>query len=350
MRLLRYLFPFALIFLLYLSLPHILASSGGNELFTFNGPENGALILNERARNQRGQVEHCDTYFIGTSRTMADFDPSLFADLIQEANISPELSCATNLGNLGNSAIQLSQAFPVDIINPDLVIVEFSPHTFFTTTDLQAEKSAFTDHSRNKQYIELTLDGWLRKSLHLEGTLQIDPAALYIYANQAGKGLAESTDLYPFLATSYFGAGQRFQGDGQVWYRSYFKDSDSARGISEWVDTSLNDFEQSYSETAFSEAEWEAFLDFVQSLGNKRVVIVRPPVSEDLYKFENDELGEPIEKLRVAVKQMDLFYIDINPNDFFSLDESHVDWYETPRLTESLFYWMESWLRKHFSE
>ncbi|MEX1071855.1 MAG: hypothetical protein WEC37_04435 [Anaerolineales bacterium] len=341
----KYFLPFGLIFGLYTTLPHALAFMSQIDIVKFNEAKNGALILAQRMDFEAAIPPECDIYFAGTSRTMADYDPSLFAQIIQSNLGLAAIPCGLNLGNLGNSPRFLLRAAQNANLKPDLLILEFSPHIFSRDQETQEQRTIFQNYRSSIQILELGVSGYLREKLLLNGTLKIDPAAVFILARSERAFTAE--EIYLFLTYSHFGRGQTYNSDGQVSYRTYLSDSEALKIFAGDIDADLDNFIG--RNQAFNSDEWNAYLGIINYVSVNRIVVVRPPVSPEMYLFENEEMGKIIEMAQNVFDQIGILYIDLNPNEYSILDSSHVDWIDTDQVTTNLVQIMEQWLQENFT-
>lgn len=345
MRVIKFILPFILILVIYLFLPHFLANVSKINVMSFNEPANGLeILLARRAFNTARFDRNCSILFIGTSRTMAGYDASFFADKIAIAEKLDASPCSINLGNLGNSPRALEQFVTNYDLQPDLLILEFSPHIFFGVQEFEQTESDFDLYQLSKQVYELRVEKFF--STFSSAAIKLDPAFLYTFFSKSN--IENAGNLYPYLVINSFGLGQKLQPDGQVLYHSYLPNAGTTQEVARFLDNTLNNFVRDYSFATFNEYEWEAFLNICKEFGARRIVVVRPPVAPDLYDFENDALWIAVERIVPELGLLGIEYVDMNPNTYSSLDFSHVDWYDTQKLTFDLFTKLEPWLRNNY--
>ncbi|MEX2161713.1 MAG: hypothetical protein WD751_07320 [Anaerolineales bacterium] len=348
MRYLRLFLPFILIWALYISLPYALAFMSGSQVAKYNEPLNGAQILEWRQRIQAGDFEKsCVIYLAGTSRTMADYDASLLAEIIQE-NLGMEQSiCAHNLGNLGNSPQYFLQLMHEGVFIPEVLILEFSPEMFYRVIEMPVLEGWYEQYRAWRNIQELKVSGAIKRMLGLEASLKIQPDSIYLLLTNSDLSTTRLENLYAFWAYISFGRGQIYNPDGQVTYRSYLSDPNLLDVFENSLDTNLNDLMREYSDQPINDEEWRAFTKIIRTLGIDHVAVVRPPVSPETYSFENNEMTEAIIRMEQLVRDIGLLYIDLNPNDYSSIDRSHVDAYDTDEVTRRLAVELADWLEKH---
>jgi len=348
MRYLRLFLPFGLIFVLYAALPYVLAFFSGTPVIQFNEAENGALILAQRRKFETEIPSDCDIYFVGTSRTMADYDPGLFAQLVRRDLDLASTPCGLNLGNLGNSPRFLFEAIQNINLDPDLLILEFSPHLFVRDQALEAQQTFFEQYRSAVLKFSLSASGRLRDILHLNAALKLDPAAIYSLANGESDRPYTTEEVYLYLAFSFFGRGQTYNSDGQVTYRTYLNNPQSLQIFEDSLDTDLNNFIRDFSNQTFNSEEWNAYVEIIDYISPSQVVVVRPPVSQEMYQFENEEMAEIIERAMDVFEQFNILYVDLNPNEYSTLDSSHVDWIDSSQVTTDLAKAIMDWVKENF--
>jgi hypothetical protein len=201
---------------------------------------------------------------------------------------------------------------------------------------------------RFTEILELKVSGWLRDAFHQQASLKIDPAALYSLGMQVIQKQISLRDLYVFLSYSAFGRGQTFRPDGQVAYRTYLSSQDSVFLMKDAIDTDFDNFVKNYTNRPFNQDEWAAYIRVIKNLSPNRIIIVRPPVSANMYAFENEDMADTVKLAGEIFKTLGLLYIDMNPNPYSSLDHSHIEWYDTDRVTADFLLSAKQWLLDNY--
>lgn len=347
MRYLKLFVPFIIILGLYALLPRALASLSGMPVAKYNGSLNGANILQMRLKYLSFDIPtNCDIYFVGTSRTMADYDPSIFVEFLEPKLDLQEPLCALNLGNLGNSPRHLLQLMKSNGFRPRILILEFSPQMFYRDLVIEKPTGWFSRYRSWVQLTELKTNGRLKKLLMFDASLSVRPDSIYFLLAQQHSSPIELANLYEYWAYSSFGRGQTYHPDGQVSYRNYLSNPSLLNVFGSSLDTDLDNFIKAYSGQTFNEREWSSFEELLTIIGRSHVVIVRPPVAADTYNFENNTLSEAVARMITLEKRTGVLYVDLNPNDYQSVDHSHIDGLDTDRVTRDLASMLLEWILK----
>lgn len=125
--------------------------------------------------------------------------------------------------------------------------------------------------------------------------------------------------------------------DGQVQYRSYVPDAEGGRIIRDFRGGEDDNFRYALKEPMDAEElnAFERIINRVRAEGG-RVIILRPPVSAEMYQTEKLMPHPSIPKMTQFLQEKGLVYIDFNPHSYFATDASHIDWYETEALSQEL--------------
>ncbi len=331
MKYIKLFLPFALILLAAnLALRRFDSLCGGEP---YNVSLEGARILRYRQLMQNPQfAQGAEILFVGTSRTMADYDPEIFAQTLSRELGLARVPAALNLGNLGNYPAQLEAYLKAGELRPKILILEFSPHIFTLEEDAQ---TPFRRYKAAVAPYELFVSGWATQALGLQNlswAVSYEAAAiLQPRLNRQTLCLRERLRAYRY--------GQRLKPNGQVWYRVYLPDSAAAELARRkgFAPVEYGAFEKIYLAGDFKETEWQAYQRIVAEVfaNGGAVIIVRPPVAPELYALENRQ--KRILKTAAAFfAARGVPYLDLNPHAYRTLDMSHVDWYDTAKLSADL--------------
>jgi hypothetical protein len=294
--------------------------------------EGGRILRYRKQIESPSFAKDADILFVGTSRTMADYDPDIFAQTLSKNIPLPYTPSGRNLGNLGNAPTSLEAYLNAGKLRPKILVLEFSPHIF----SLKEEKplTQFDNYRSTVMIQDLLISGWTAQILGLENTW----AASYLLAtllnptaNHARTCVEKQMKAYQY--------GQRLRENGQVYYRVYLPDWKSTKIAREhgFVPLEYKAFQDIYLVGKFRESEWEAYKRIIQSARSKGVlvIVVRPAVAPELYDLENQK-KRVVDTVTQYLAKQNVVYVDLNPNDYHSLDMSHIDWYDTPRLSADL--------------
>lgn len=299
----------------------------------YNASLEGAKILRYRRLIQNPKfAQDADILFVGTSRTMADYNPDIFARTVSERLGLARVPVGLNLGNLGNYPTEFEAYLKQGGLRPKLLILEFSPHIFTLEEDPQ---TPFRRYRAAVAPYELFAGGLLIQALGLENL----PWAASYWAATIAQPRANREWICLRERLRAYNYGQRLQPNGQVFYRIYLPDSaaaDLARRKG-FAPVEYGAFEKIYLAGGFKEQQWAAYQRIIADVAANGgvVILVRPPVAPELYALENGK--KPILKKTLAYfAEEQIPYVDLNPHAYRALDMSHVDWYDTAALSEDL--------------
>ena len=278
------------------------------------------------------------TLLIGTSRTMADYNPEQIEKTWRKHQWGTSYSPVFNLGNLGNWPSQLLANKQVFDINPTLVVLEFSPHMFLTGAPIKPTRtSRYEQYRQWKKTTESLLLGWITSTTGLDDTLNLWPRTIIGFLNAIKNHSREACAATFYETLRSNGFGQILGPRGQVTYRNYLPDRQAAILLNQRFSGSLEEYRNRFQRKKMSEKELKSYLEIIDKFAQKaQVVIVRPPLDERMYKLENRYGAKLSETLISQLGKRRIPFIDLNPNNFYSSDQSHIDWYDTDHASTVL--------------
>lgn len=314
----------------------------GEDFISYNESLEGYYIIKHRKALAEGRYPNGHYLLLaGSSRTLADYSADVVGDVLSKELRLQKQVMAYNLGNVSNNY----SLFERNLLRnglPQILILEFSPHLFYLNRDDNQTKTMDYFHSMYRLYQdwrlkgELFLAGVVKSFLGMSELFQIKrfPHS-YSIALFSDEDLDLKTLYYALRVFS--GAGERICRDGQVLYRVYLPNRLAAMKVRGFWDVELPKLEKIMSQ-ALNEKQWEGLSRIVHDFSSERkmLVVVRPPVDSRLYEMENRMAAELVQDVERYLASRGIPYIDLNPNDYFSCDMSHLDWYETGRLSEYL--------------
>jgi hypothetical protein len=265
---------------------------------------------------------------------MADFSASRLVGALGRRCATETLS-AYNLGNVANSYAAF-EAVLDKLPLPKILVLEFSPHVVLGHAPPERLNEGMFQRYRSLiREFELLLAGRLRQVLLLEDPLVINGDALRTAVEQARTGKTDLQHLY-YAMRSAHGYGQRLQPDGQVYYRSYLPDRRAAGKLT-GASSEYGAFESIHLAGSLDPDALSALERIVQRFrADRQLVIVRPPVSGEIYELENRMQRDAIDRVTAFLSRLGVPYVDMNPSPYQFTDLSHIDWYDTAEATASL--------------
>ncbi|MDA0746914.1 MAG: hypothetical protein O2954_10370 [bacterium] len=336
MYLAKLLLPFACVLLLYSQAMRGLAWVSGAVLIPYNVELEGAHILAERQKLEQGKFPlEFDLFLAGSSRTMSNYSPTILADRfhIAHPNIAPLK--AYNLGNVADAFTLLESNLRGDA-KPDILILEFSPHLFLLQNKVPLENDTYKEYRSAITHFELNLSGYTRNFLGLENTFVFNHKVVKTLAGMVRDRNLDLKGLFYYIR-SLAGFGQKIRPGGQVFYRVYLPDRKAGESLSRFQEDPRDDYRKNYANLPVNPEAWVAFERLVaQFEQDGQLIVVRPPIHPELYQIENELKTDLIQKVQHYLEAHDVAFLDLNPHNYFSTDKSHIDWYDTPRLSLDL--------------
>jgi hypothetical protein len=334
-KLIALLLPFALILVFVGVAPKLLAYVAGGWYAPYGADLEGYRILKNRKQLVKGKLPgRHDVLLAGTSRTMADFSASRLAEGISRRCAIGGIS-AYNLGNVANSYTSF-EALLDKLPPPKVLILEFSPHVVLGQAQPQhVDEGMFHRYRAGVQELELLVAARLRQILLSEDPLVINGEMLRSGLEPTRTGRADSQHFY-YAMRSSLGYGQRLRPDGQVYYRVYLPDREAAETLKH-SSSEYGAFESIHLVGTLDANALSALERIVSRFQEGRqIVVVRPPVSREIYALENQIQRDTIDRITAFLTQREVAYVDMNPSPYYFSDLSHIDWYDTAKATESL--------------
>lgn len=330
--------PFIVILIACSQALHGFASICASNVTPYNESLEGArIMLYKKEIENPASVKDVDILFAGTSRTMADYDPQVFAKTLAANVPLPYAPSARNLGNMANYPTLFEAYLKSGGLRPKLLIIEFSPHIFIREAEAQKPPDRFSEYRVNVKIQELFVEGWSAQIFGLEELGWISPSSLYALSkSRVTQSAACGAELDIFRLGAY-GYGQKLKEGGQVAYRTYLPNRQASEKARSLIQTEYGMFESVYLVGSFNESEWEAYKRIISDADSQgSVVVVRPPLDPELYALENQQLPDVVNLVTEYLASNGIPYVDMNSHNYYSLDMSHVDWYDTPKLSEDL--------------
>lgn len=342
MRFIRFLLPFLLIVLLLSRGPQILALFGHMKYIEYHVTLEGNRILRAREKLLKGEYPpNYQMLLAGSSRTMADFGPRLIeAEIGKTLQGLPRIR-GFNLGNVANCYSDFEKH--VRKYGPPLLVLEFSPHLMLKSmrcNESLPEPSAihrgFSAYRKWIEEREQKVSGFVLAKLGLDEFLTLRAGVPKLLWSALRNKEHDFSRVY--VATrSHNGYGQVIQPDGQVFYHAYLPDKRAAKLYRELEGGSYGEFDLRLN-SPLDEIQWNSLKRIIELFSGpgRQLVVLRPPVAPELYLLENRRQAPQIERVISYLSKHHVPYLDMNPNEFFMADESHIDWFDTNQASQTL--------------
>lgn len=342
MRKLKLVIPFFCVIAVLAGMMRLLAGLAGERYVAFNPELAGAVILEHRARLAQGDYPPGqDFYFAGTSRTMADFAPGPVAAVLNRRCDADHPLTGYNLGNVADDyGAFYTQLRRVGL--PRLLVLELMPrvllddptgaHGVEARPPSGALERSYRDYKTRMSIFETYVAGGTREFLALGDLVNIRPGQLVLLW-QALQNRDDRLARVYYALRNFQGSGSRMADRGQVDYRSYLPD----RRAASLSGDSASEY-QAYAvwlKAPPRAAAWQDLVNILDLFGpDREVVVVRAPVAPVMYALEERTHGDLLARAARYFNERAIPYIDLNPGDYHSTDLSHIDWYDTARLSE----------------
>jgi len=277
-----------------------------------------------------------DLLFAGTSRTMADYDVSRIARRLISAGGCDHEPLAYNAGNIANYYDAFLRWLRQGQSHAKVMVLEFSPHELLRHQGQTTQPAGEALFQRYRQGIAAFERRFSAYFLYYLGFG--DPLRLNVPVHAVGRELRAGHLAAAFsLMRVVNGYGQVLQGDGQVYYRNYFTRAWQSR-LAQPLMSELDTYASMNLRHAPDPIAWSAMQAIIQLAASRgtRLVFVRPAVSAAMYRLENRMQGKLIARFTGYLRQQGVPYIDLNPAQYASTDDSHIDWFDTPALADRL--------------
>lgn len=331
--------PFLLIMFIFGQSSALVARICDEPVVVYNQQLEGAKVLFYRQEIADGNFPDSEIWLAGTSRTMSDYDPTIISETLYESIALQKVPTIYNLGNVANYYSIFERQLRKSEVKPKLLILEYSPFLFYRVADESDQQTSLYERYKSMTYIqELFVAGWVKKIFGIEDVFYFDiKTVLGIYRKNFERNLEVGcSDIYYALRSNY-GYGQQIKNNGQVVYRVYLPNRAAAQRVRLFDNGEYDTYKNVYLTGYFNEDEWESFQRIVQD-PSFAVVVVRPPIDPKLYNLENEMLPEITERVENGLRAIEIPYIDMNPHNYFSTDMSHIDWYDTPKVSTDLAF------------
>jgi hypothetical protein len=340
-RKLTLILPFVAILAVLAGMLRVLAVLAGESYIAFNPELEGARILEHRARLSQGDYPPgYDFYFAGTSRTMADFSPGTVAAVLNASCHADHALRGYDLGNVaddyGAFYDELRRVGP-----PRLLVLELMTRALLEDpTAVHGVAAApqgwlnrdYRDYKTRMSILETYVAGGARALLGLGDLVNIRPGQLVLLWHALQHRDQRLARVY-YALRNFQSNGSRMAEGGQVDYRSYLPDARAAALSGD----SASEY-QAYAvwlQAPPSAASWQDFVHILDLFGSDRqVVVVRAPVDPAMYALEQQTHGDLMARAAQYLGGRGIAYIDLNSGSYHSTDLSHIDWYDTARLSE----------------
>ncbi len=314
------------------------------EYVEYSALDEGNRIVESRKQFlEYGLPENVPIAFAGSSRLMADFSPNV---AVEQVRTVVKLDKAVRAYNFGNIA-QCYDTFEKRLTSPQprLLILEYSP-TMMVGPDCDqvigslARKNGLFDRYRS------SLDRLERSlSASVRGALGIDEfPKVHKHFSRFALGLLSGdlglTALYIYLRASN-GYGQVLQPDGQTIYRVYLPNREAAQIHRNIIGSEFELYAEGLKRD-WSRKQWMGLHRLTERYSSPgyQLVVVRAPVSPELYELENNLQRDQLHDVVTWLAKNKIQYMDMNPNAYFVTDMSHLDWFDTPTASKQLGDWL----------
>lgn len=340
MRRILFVAPFIVVLALVAGAMRLLAFLADQPYVPYNPDLEGARIVESRDRARADPNAKYDVIFGGTSRTLADYNTESVAALLGERCGADRRLTSYNLGRLA-----LFYSVFLDYLRasepPKLLVLEFSPHVLLDYSpggkprpqeDARSDWLGYEAYRARLKLDEVIFAGAVEAALGLSDLIQMNPGHLVLMIRALQRHSDQWLARLYYMLRSTQGEGVRIGDAGQVLYRIYFPSREAAK----LVDNVESEYDK-YVGWLSSPPDADAWRSFTQILdlfeSGRQVVVVRPPVAPELYALENKKQGAMIEEVTGYLRRRGVAYFDMNDGDYFSTDRTHVDWYDTARLS-----------------
>ena len=332
--------PFFIVVIVLAGAMRLLAFLAGETFTPYNPDLEGARILAHRADLIEGDFPRgYDVLFAGTSRTMADFAADDIATDLGEACHAGRRIAGYNLGNVADSYQEfLARIRHID--RPRLLVLEFSPHVMLEDAPAAPPRAnrlvrVYRRYRTNLAIFETMFAGWLKGQLGIAELIHLQPGQWQKLAQTMPRGDGRDLARLYYLLRVFQGYGTRIAEAGQVYYWTYFPNPAAAQ----LVDGAASEYDlyTSLLSAQPSDSAWRSFGEILDLFdAAHQIVVVRPAVSAPIYRLENAKQSELILRVTRYLRDRGIAYIDLNPNEYRSTDGSHIDWYDTKRVSQDL--------------
>jgi hypothetical protein len=299
--------------------------------------EGSRILLHLQDLNAGSPSKDIDVLLVGTSRTMADYDPKTIARTFAEKVPLKKGPDVENFGDLGNYPSLLENYLHENNIQEKLLILEFSPHIFLLEPEDSQTHNLYRTYQMSIHIFELLVDGWVKKTGDFEELGWLRPSSFFHVFNKPSYRSLSCGEKFDNLRVDSFGYGQKLSETGQVLYYTHVPDRQVAEYVKPNVRSEYESFKDKLLIGSFKETEWEAYQRIILEAKSKgSVVVVRPAVDPAMYDLENEMASAGIRKLVAFLESQNIPFIDMNPTQYHSMDMSHIDWYDTTNLSSDL--------------
>lgn len=314
----------------------------------------GAAIISHRENGLRGDwSKDLSVAWVGTSRTIADYSPSLLKSYLSE-HCSTQGLTFFNLGNVVSYIPDFEKVIQKKIDQNELsklkiIFFELSPHQVVKASVVGHRELGVTQWG-DDSYIsyrnfifkmELYISGLLRLALDYTDPLVLNGGFFKKVIAFYRSGELDVKSLY-YLLRSQQGYGQKLQSDGQAQYRTYLTDKEGADIIKQSQPPDPENYNYTLSQS-LDEKKVESLWSVLRLLHqNFKLVVVRPRVAKSLYEMENQKLAHVTQQQLQWLSQQGIPYVDLNavaPTEEFSfVDNSHLDGFESERFNAKVVW------------
>ena len=330
------------VFLLTYALSHanqLLAWLAGIPFIRYAPLVEGERILRNRKLIWNGQgPRNFQIYLAGSSQTMSAFNPSQIMDAAALKDTAGIRAQAYNLGNVSSCYSEFLEYLSRH--HPRILILEYAPHLMSRDFDAAKKTSGslqkiFQGYREKISDLESLLSAHARTFLGLDEFLSLRETFVSLFKKIITNEHALKAVYIHFRSAS--GYGQVLKEDGQVWYRVYLPDKEAARIYRETTGGEFDAFKRGLSKD-WNRRQFEDLKQIVlmYSRPGYQLIVIRPPVARELYTLENRLQAPQVREVTDWLRRHSIAYLDLNPNDFYPADMSHLDWYDTPEASRML--------------
>lgn len=312
--------------------PGFLARWMGAAPVPLNGPLESARI---HALEQERTLA-ADLVLAGTSRTASNYDPTVLVEAIREQT-GHGPTTAWNLGRVLPNRMVAFEASLSDRQLPTVLVLECSPHLFFQPERPEPATTTYGTWRKHVAAFEQRVSGIVRAALGLEDLLTLSHRSLKLIKQTFVDGRWTARQCF-YGILSYSTSEHRVGNAGHVHFRAYLPDRSASDALRPLVRPRvLSDYAGTFA-SGVSEETVDAYLRLIAryEARDRYLFLVRPPVSADLYELENRSGADLLDRIRKRADAHGAAWIDLNPSDYASADLTHVDWFDTARLSRDL--------------
>lgn len=337
---LKKLLPYLLILWLANHINWFTGKIAGEPYIEVNKPLEDSRILTYRKNLKQGTIPISkDFVCVGTSRTIAAFNPTLLSGHLKNHSIFKSKDpIGTNLGNLCNAPLEYEFMQKKYRIQPEMTILEFTPHMMIRPTWKFQQQDWPRQYQLFKQETDLWFTGLFKQWTGLTDIFYAKPRYIYHILNMKFNKNMSLSAIYYFMRCTTSAYGGKMKSDGHADFWPYIPNAEASLEFSRMYNTELNAYKRSIINARLNQDEWKAYQRIIlnQIQQGHKIIIVRPPVDREIYQLENNHLQMVIKPFHSFLQRHQVPYLDMNPNDFIQTDKTHLNWFHVEEVNKIL--------------